>query len=125
MNWRRGLLYAGLAVGALVAIRIAGTVAFAVVRALRAGAAALVVLCVTGLLVYGGYRLFSWARRSELASGPDADGSRETTSTEPADRVDRIKRQYVDGELSENEFERRLERAFESPETDSFEREPE
>ncbi|ELZ44806.1 hypothetical protein C463_07617 [Halorubrum californiense DSM 19288] len=72
-------------------------------------------LTVAALLVVGVVGIRSLANETD-------DGS---TQSEPdEDPVERLQRRYAEGELSEAEFERALERELESEETDGIETEP-
>jgi hypothetical protein len=95
----------------------------------------LALLAVVGGLSYVGYKLYS------LVSGLSGDSSSETseasgsefsmsdigtssdTTTEPASSSDGLREQYLNGEISEAEFERRLERRIDNDEYDSIDRE--
>lgn len=116
------LIGLGLLVAVSAAISVVGMVLSAVWMAL-VGVAALVGLAVLG---YVGYRVARWATGDDGSAAetvPDTDLGRSTTAETPDDPVDRLQRQYAEGELTEAEFERKLERAMDERETDPIDRE--
>lgn len=100
-------------VGLVVAVLAGAFVAVNVVLTLLSLLAGLVVLLVTAVtlavLVFaliGSYRVYTWARRPD----PDADVAAEPDAPKTtADRLERLRERYVAGELTEAEYERRLE----------------
>lgn len=87
----------------------------------------LALLAVVGGLGYVGYKLYG------LVSGSSGNSSR-NTSTSTGDEFsvndigttsgsDSLREQYLNGEISEAEFERRLERQIDSTDHDSIDRE--
>ncbi len=95
----------------------------------------LALLAVVGGLGYVGYKVYS------LVSGFSGDSSSDTakstsgefsvsdigttgsSTTESTGSSDRLREQYLNGEISEAEFERRLERQIDNSEQDSIDRE--
>ena len=96
---------------------VVSTVIFAVEMA--------VLLAVLGGLGYVGYKAYS------LLSGRSSGGSNTTTSSSSDElstgigstRSGDLQQQYLNGEISEEEFERRLERQLDNNEFDSIDRE--
>lgn len=119
MNWRTVFASGALALGALLVLRVAVSVTLSILGLLWAIIMTTVTLLAIGGLLYGGYKLFSWAQGSQ--SSPASDSSGGQTST--ADRVERLKERYARGDLSEDEFERRLDRELGGPNMDSLNRE--
>lgn len=119
MNWRTALLYGALGLGALLLLRVVVSLTLGLLGFLWAVVTTAVTLLAVGGLLYGGYRLLSWVRDTQ--SSPDS--SSDEVPTSPADRVERLKERYANGELSEDEFERRLDREFGGPSMDSLDRE--
>jgi uncharacterized membrane protein len=74
--------------------------------------ALIALLTVAALLAAGVVGIRALA--SETDDGPDASGTDETP-------VERLQRRYAEGELTEEEFERALERELERGETDGIE----
>jgi hypothetical protein len=87
-------------------------VATAILAVLQNLLAALLGLLVTGLLVGGTAYLVYWLVSSIAGDGTDSadsiEGATESATT-PSDPVDRLTEQYKRGELTDEEFERRLE----------------
>jgi uncharacterized membrane protein len=122
MNWRKVLAYTGLALGVLFVAQIVVSLFFGILGLLWAVFTTLVTVLAVGLLLYGGYKLLSWIRGTE-SSVSDSGDEWDAASTEPADGVDRLKERYANGDLSEDEFERRLERELDGSRTGSLDRE--
>jgi hypothetical protein len=118
MDWRKLLAYGVLALGALILLQFVVSLVFDVLSLLWSVVTMAVTLLVIAGLLYAGYRLLSWSRGSESASGSDPV----ETST-PDDRVERLKQQYADGKLSEDELEQRLDRELGGPNMDRLDRE--
>jgi hypothetical protein len=124
MNWGKVLLYGAVALGILVFLQFVVSLVFGILSLLWTVVTTAVTLLAIGGLLYGAYKLLSWARDTE-SSDPVDEWDDTSTGTEPADRVDALKKRYTDGELSEAEFERRLERELDGPSRDRLERERE
>lgn len=118
MNRWKLLAYGVIAIGAIILLQLVVSFVFGLLDLLLSIVTAAVALLVVGGLLYGGYRLLSWAGGSESASGSDPV----ETST-PDDRVERLKQQYADGKLSEDELEQRLDRELGGPSMDALDRE--
>lgn len=116
MNWRNVFTYLVLVLGALVLFRIVMSAILGILGLIWAIITTVVAMLITGAVLYGGYKLFSWSRRDKLSL---SSGS--SMSTEPADRVDTLKEQYANGELSQAELEHQLERELGKPKRDSSE----
>jgi hypothetical protein len=87
-------------------------------------------LAVFGAVGYGIYRLWQLLSGSGESQPQSFDigeytspTSRESADIEPESRVDRIKDRYADGDLSEAEMERLLEREIDNEEYDDIDRE--
>lgn len=121
----------------LVLIFVALVVASAVVSAVFATLAFVwwllqtaVTLAVVGALLYGAYRLYRFlsggkSKPSQAGSIPASTSRARTTAepTRPEDRVDDLQQRYANGELSEAELERQLERELDDGGLDSIDRE--
>lgn len=119
MALRTLVKYAALAVGLLVLASVAVSVVSAILGIVWAVVTTLVTAAVLVAVLYAGYRGGSWLRRR--GSGGDSDGG--TAADEPADPAERLRERYVRGELTEAEFERRLDRALDGPDPDGIDRE--
>lgn len=117
MNWPKVLTYGVIALVALFLLRIAVGAVLGFVGFLWTAITTGVTLLAIGGLLYGAYRLWSWVSDDE--SSPASD-SVETSSTE--DRVETLKKRYAKGELTEDEFERRLGRVLDGPSMDRLDR---
>ena len=102
----RTLVFAFVAlVGVLVTVSVLLTLVSLVVGLLTALLVKLVTLAVLVLALIGAYRVFAWSRRRS-ASDDDRSSAPEPTTE---DRLERLRERYVDGELTESEYERNLE----------------
>lgn len=117
MNWPKVLTYGVIALVALFLLRIAVGAVLGFVGFLWTAITTGVTLLAIGGLLYGAYRLWSWVSDDE--SSPASD-SVETSSTE--DRVETLKKRYAKGELTEDEFERRLGQELGGPSMDRLDR---
>jgi hypothetical protein len=136
-------LLAGLLV--LFVVSVVASVVLTVVSLVYATLVAVATLLVLGGLAYGGFKLFSLftddgpddrtSTTADGGAGLDVDlgtddidlgsGSSNPSANgqSTADRVDRLRERYANGELTEAELERRLELALDGPETDGIDRE--
>lgn len=106
MNWRKVLIYGALGLGALLLLRIVVSLIFGILGLLWTIITTAVTLLAIGVLLYGGYKLLSWVRDTESSDSIES-------STES--RIDALKERYANGELAEDEFERRLDRELDGP----------
>jgi uncharacterized membrane protein len=118
MNRWKLLAYGVLALVALVVLQLVVSFMFGVLDFLLSIVTMAVTLLLIAGLLYGGYRILSWVRGSESASGSDPV---ETSTSD--DRVERLKQQYADGKLSEDELKQRLDRELGGPSVDALDRE--
>jgi uncharacterized membrane protein len=118
MNWPKVLTYGVIALVALFLLRIAVGAVLGFFGFLWTAITTGVTLLAIGGLLYAGYRLWSWVSEDESSSASDSVGA--STSTE--DRVETLKRRYAEGELTEDEFERRLGQELGGPSMDRLDR---
>jgi uncharacterized membrane protein len=118
MNRWKLLAYGVLALVALVLLQVVVSFVLGLLDLLWTIATTGLALLAVGVLLYAGYRILSWVRGSESAGGSDP-----VETATPDDRVERLKQQYADGKLSEDELEQRLDREFGGPNTDRIDRE--
>lgn len=135
MDSKRALYYAAIAIGALIAVSVLVSVVSAILSLAWAVVSGIVSLAVLAGIVYVAYKVGSWLSGGGSDGTDPADldsigGTRSTssissaTSTDTAaDRQDRLRRQYVEGEIDEAEFERRIARELETEDLDDIERE--
>jgi hypothetical protein len=128
-------------VGALLALVVVSTVisaVFAAIALIWFLVRAAVTLLVLGGLGYGAYKLYQLVTGG--SSQPSVGTTGHTTTSRPlstgrystggqssvdsgGERLDDLKEQYANGEISESEFERRLEQQLDDGPTDSIDRE--
>jgi hypothetical protein len=144
MDFGKLLVWLVLAVVALAVLNAVVAAVFAAIGFLWWLVSTAVTLAVVGALLYGGYRLYSLvsgdSKGYDTSSeyGLDTDSSlsdvesslsrSETSGTgteygSSGSSVDDLQRQYAEGDISEAELERRLERQMADDELDSIDRE--
>jgi len=128
------------AVAGLLALLVVGFViktVLAIVSLALFALKALAVLGVLGGLGYAGYKIYSLASgisgsnknstaNRETKSGlsmPDIGTSSDSTTESGTTPGNDLQQQYINGEISEKEFERRLEQQMDDEEYDSIDRE--
>ena len=127
-------LYIILGLVALVVVSAVVSVVFAALAIAWFTLRLLIVLAVLGGAAYVGYRIYQFLTgsvpsvgRSKSTNTATSEVSRNTTtsgvSTSGAGGVEGLKQQYANGELTEREFERRLERELDDRSYDSIDRE--
>jgi hypothetical protein len=129
MDGKQALYYGAVALAVLIGVSVFVSVVSAILSLAWAVISGVVTLAVLAGVVYVAYKAGSW-----LSGGDDASvdagsigGSRSSSSTSTDDatesRRDRLRRQYVEGQISEAEFERRIESELETAEFDELDRE--
>lgn len=98
MDMRKAAVYAALVVGALVFLRVAPLFVAGFVRVVQTAAVTVGLSLFAVAVLYGGYRVLSRVR-----------GTDERPSDERTDRIARLKRRYASGDLTQEEFEHRVE----------------
>lgn len=129
MRLTRAMLALVLAVLAFVVVSTIVSTILTALAIVRAIVTTVVTLAVLGAVVYSVYRLYRWlsgdstdsqSRDLEYSFDSAPTSSRQST---PEDRVDDLQQRYANGELSEAELERRLERELTEEKLDSIDRE--
>ncbi|MDZ5812110.1 hypothetical protein U4E84_12235 [Halorubrum sp. AD140] len=134
MDGKKALYYGAIAIAVLIGVSVLVSVVSAVLSLAWAVVSGIVSLAVLAGLVYVAYKAGSW-----LFGGDDAvtnadsiGGSWSTSSTSsstrssgdaPKNERDRLRRQYVEGQIGEAEFERRIASELETEELDEIDRE--
>lgn len=113
MALRNTTYYAALLTGLLVLIGIGLSVLSALLGFVWSLVTTLPSLLVIGALCYAGVKIALWLR-----SGSDDSTESVDAPSAPGSSVDRLTERYVDGDLSEAEFERRIELELETEHLD-------
>jgi hypothetical protein len=121
------------AVGALVFLAVATVVLRTVLWAISLAVTMIqiaAVLAIVGGIGYVGYKLYSLVSGGSSTSEPTSSTDEfsmsdigSSTSTSTRSSGDDLRQQYLNGEITEEEFERRLERELDGGEFDDIDRE--
>jgi hypothetical protein len=128
MDGKKALTYAAIALAILIGVSVLVSVVSAILSLAWAVVSGIVTLALLVGVAYVAYRAGSWLFGGDDAS-VDADplGDSWSSSTSSSDVTespqDRLRRQYVEGQIDEAEFERRLASELEANSTDEIERE--
>ena len=128
MDGKKALTYAAVALTILIGVSVLVSVVSAILSLAWAVVSGIVTLALLVGVAYVAYRAGSWLFGGDDAS-VDADplGDSWSSSTSSSDVTespqDRLRRQYVEGQIGEEEFERRLAREMETESTDEIDRE--
>ena len=124
MDGKQALYYAAIAIAVLIGVSIVVSVVSAILSLAWAIASGVVSLAVLAGIVYVAYKAGSWLLGDDDSPSIDSLGA---SSSTPADagtsRRDRLRQQYVEGQISEAEFERRIGEELETEELDDIDRE--
>ena len=126
MDGKQALYYAAIAIAVLIGVSVVVSVVSAILSLAWAIVSGIVSLAVLAGLVYVAYKTGSWLLGGDDASSFDSIGGSATSSTSvdgAESRQDRLRRQYVEGQISESEFERRIADELETEELDDIDRE--
>jgi len=126
MDGKQALYYAAIAIAALIGVSIVVSVVSALLSLAWAIVSGVVSLAVLAGLVYVAYKAGSWLLGDDDSPSLDSIGSGPTSSTSVnagSSRRDRLREQYVEGEISEAEFERRIGEELATEEVDEIDRE--
>ena len=128
MDGKKALTYAAVALAILIGVSVLVSVVSAILSLAWAVVSGIVTLALLVGVAYVAYRAGSWLFGGDDAS-VDADPlgdswSSSTSSTDVTESPqDRLRRQYVEGQIGEEEFERRLAREMETESPDEIDRE--
>jgi hypothetical protein len=128
MDGKKALTYAAVALAILIGVSVLVSVVSAILSLAWAVVSGIVTLALLVGVAYVAYRAGSWLFGGDDAS-VDADplGDSWSSSTSSSDVTespqDRLRRQYVEGQIDEAEFERRLASELEANSTDEIDRE--
>jgi hypothetical protein len=126
MDGKKALYYAAIAIAVLIGVSIVVSVVSALLSLAWAVVSGVVTLAVLAGLGYAAYKAGSW-----LLGGDDdpasldsiGSGSSSPSVDAGSSRQDRLRQQYVEGQISEAEFERRIGEELETEELDDIDRE--
>jgi hypothetical protein len=113
MDGKKVLYYAAIAIAVLIGVSVLVSVVSAVLSLAWVVLTGIVSLAVLAGLVYVAYRTGSWLFGSDDAASTDV----------PESRRDRLRREYVEGQIDEDEFERRITSELEAEPLDEIDRE--
>ncbi|MEZ3163557.1 hypothetical protein ABNG03_07180 [Halorubrum sp. RMP-47] len=124
MDGKKALYYAAIAIAVLIGVGIVISVISALVTLVSTVISAAISLAVLAGIVYVAYKAGSWLLGSDDSPSMDSIGSGSSTSVDAGtSRQDRLRQQYVEGQISEAEFERRIGEELETEEIDDIDRE--
>lgn len=131
MALKKALYYGAIALAILIGVSVVVSVISAIVSLAWAIVSGIISLAVLAGVVYVLYKSGTWlfggddAKHSASDSLGDSWSSSESASTGDISesRGDRLRRQYVEGQINEAEFERRIASELETEELDDIDRE--
>ena len=124
MDGKKPLYYAAIAIAVLIGVSVVGTVVSALLGITVWAVTSAVQLAVLAGIVYVAYKAGSWLLGDDGDSlGVDSVGSGSSSVDTAESRRDRLRQQYVEGQISEAEFERRIGEELETEELDDIDRE--
>ncbi|WP_144924713.1 hypothetical protein [Halorubrum salsamenti] len=130
MALKKALYYGAIALAVLLAVSVVVSVVSAILSLAWAIVSGIVSLAVFVGVVYVLYKAGTWLFGGDDASRSAGDslGRSRSSSASSADtatesRQDRLRRQYVEGQIGEAEFERRIASELETDERDDIDRE--
>ncbi|MYL17914.1 hypothetical protein GLW36_14835 [Halorubrum terrestre] len=129
MDGKKALYYAAIAIAVLIGVSIVVSVVSAILGLVSAIVSGIASLAVLAGIVYVAYKAGSWLLGDDGdsigADSLDSIGSASTSAEVDAgsSRQDRLRQQYVEGQISEAEFERRIGEELETEEVDDIDRE--
>jgi hypothetical protein len=124
MDGKQALYYAAIAIAVLIGVSVVVSVVSAFLSLAWAVVSGVVTLAVLAGLSYAAYKAGSWLLGGDDDAALDSIGSSSSPSVDAgSSRQDRLRQQYVEGQISEAEFERRIGEELETEELDDIDRE--
>ncbi|MFD1570577.1 hypothetical protein [Halorubrum laminariae] len=129
MDGKKALYYGVTALAVLIGVSVLVSVVWWFLSLVWAVISGIVSIIILAGIAYAAYKAGSWFFGSDDASvDTDSIGESWSTSASAADdtsetRQDRLRRQYVEGQISEDEFENRIASELETAEFDDIDRE--
>jgi len=110
MAWKKALYYGAIAVAILIAVSIIVSIVSALLSLAWTVLSAAVSLAILAALAYGLYKIGSWFLGGDSGSSAGEFGTSRTSSVDnvSSDPQEKLRRDYVEGRISEEEFERRI-----------------
>ena len=129
MDGKKALYYGAIALAVLIGVSVLVSVVSAILSIAWAVISGVVTLAVLAGLAYVAYKAGSWflGGDDQPVDSDSIGGSWSSSSNASGDasesRQDRLRRQYVEGQIGEAEFERRIASELEAEELDDVDRE--
>jgi divalent metal cation (Fe/Co/Zn/Cd) transporter len=124
MDGKKALYYAAIAIAVLIGVSVVVSVVSALLGLVSAIISGVITLAVLAGLGYAAYKAGSWLLGSDdEPASLDSIGSGSSSVDAGSSRQDRLRQQYVEGQISEAEFERRIGEELETEELDDIDRE--
>ena len=123
MDGTKALYYAAIAIAVLIGVSIVVSVVSALLSLAWAITSGIVSLAVLAGLGYIAYKAGSWLLSDDDSPSFDSIGSESTSADAGRSRQDRLRQQYVEGQIGEAEFERRIGEELETESLDDIDRE--
>ncbi|GAA0723609.1 hypothetical protein J2744_001311 [Halorubrum trapanicum] len=125
MDGTKALYYGAVALVILIGISVVLSVISAIIGLATAVISGIVTLAVLVGIGYVAYKAGSWLLGDDDSASLDSigTGSSSTSVDAGSSRQDRLRKQYVEGQISEAEFERRIGDELETEEIDDIDRE--
>ena len=128
MDGKTALYYGAIALAILIGVSVLVSVVSAILSLAWAIVSGILTLALLVGVAYIAYRAGSWLFGGDDAStNADSIGDSWSSSASSTDVTespqDRLRRQYVEGQIDEEEFERRLARELETEPADEIDRE--
>ena len=124
MDGKKALYYAAIAIAVLIGVSVVVSVVSALLSLAWAVVSGVVTLAVLAGLGYAAYKAGSWLLGGDDdPASLDSIGSGSPSVDAGTSRQDRLRQQYVEGQISEAEFERRIGEELETEELDDIDRE--
>ena len=128
MALKKVLYYGAIGIGILIAVSVVVSIVSTLLSLAWAVVTGAVSLAILLGIVYVAYKAGSWIFGSDsttdtIGTGRGSYSSTSSSSSDSASRQDRLRQQYVEGQISEAEFEQRIARELESEDVDDIDRE--
>jgi hypothetical protein len=123
MDGTKALYYGAIALAVLIGISVVLSVISAIIGLATAVISGIVTLAVLVGIAYAAFKTGAWFFGSDDDASLDSIGSGSTDIDAGNSRQDRLRQQYVEGQISEAEFERRIGEELETEEVDEIDQE--